>query len=122
MIRQDNAGKNKKLILLAHSKEWKHDIIFENTARKTPQQNSLAELAFTVLSAKARAMLSVAQVPQDKPYKLWGETIMTVTALDNLIPNTLNGVTKTRYENAGRIIPEFLKYSEHLAKLELSRT
>ena len=92
MIRQDNAGKNKKLILLAHSKEWKHDTIFKNTARKTPQQNSLAELAFTVLLAKARAMLSVAQVPQDEPYKLWGETIMTVTALDNLMPNTLNGV------------------------------
>ena len=60
MIRQDNAGKNKKLILLAHLKEWKHDTIFENTVRKTLQQNSLAELAFTVLSAKARAMLSAA--------------------------------------------------------------
>ena len=103
-------GKNKKLISLAHSKEWKHDTIFENTARKTSQQNSLAELAFTVLSAKARAMLSAAQVPHDERYKLWGETIMTVTALDNLIPVTLNGVTKTRYEHAGRIIPEFVRF------------
>ena len=67
-------------------------------------------------------MLSAAQVPWDDRYKLWGENIMTVTALDNITPVTLNGVTKTRYEHAGRMItiPEFVKY--HLAKLELSRT
>ncbi len=88
IVRQDNAGENKKLIKLAHSKDWKHETTFENTARKTPQQNSLAELAFTVLSVKARAMLSAAQVPRDVRCKFWGETIMTVTALDNLIPVT----------------------------------
>jgi hypothetical protein len=41
-----------------------------------------------VLVAKARAMLSAAQVPKDERYKLWGETVMTATALDNLIPVT----------------------------------
>ena len=35
---------------------------------------------------------------------------MTVTALDNLIPVTLNGETKTRYEHAGRVNPKFVKY------------
>ncbi len=60
IIRQDNAGENKKLVTLAHSKDWKHETIFENTACKTPQQNSYAELAFTVLAAKARAMLNAA--------------------------------------------------------------
>ena len=38
IIRQDNAGENKKLITLAHSQEWKLATTFENTARKTPQQ------------------------------------------------------------------------------------
>jgi hypothetical protein len=75
IIRQDNACENKKLMTLAHSKDWKHETIFENTACKTPQQNSYAELAFTVLEAKARAMLSAAQVPKDEHHKLWGETV-----------------------------------------------
>jgi hypothetical protein len=35
---------------------------------------------------------------------------MTATALDNLIPVTWKGETKTRYEHAGRIIPTFVKY------------
>ena len=38
IIRQDNARENKKLVALAHLKEWKHDTIFENTVRKTPRQ------------------------------------------------------------------------------------
>jgi hypothetical protein len=63
IIRQDNEGENKKLMTLAHSKDWEHETIFKNMARKTPQKNSYAELAFTVLAAKARAMLSAAQVP-----------------------------------------------------------
>ena len=46
IIKQDNAGKNKKLVTLAHSQEWKLETIFENNACKTPQQNSYAELAF----------------------------------------------------------------------------
>ncbi len=32
IIRQDNAGKNKKLVTLAQSKDWKLEAIFENTA------------------------------------------------------------------------------------------
>ncbi len=59
IICQDNAGENKKLIALAHSKEWKLNTAFENTAQKPPQQNSKAETGFTVIAAKARAMLSV---------------------------------------------------------------
>ena len=39
IIRQDNAGENKKLVTLAHSQEWKLATIFENTARKAPQQS-----------------------------------------------------------------------------------
>jgi hypothetical protein len=50
IIWQDNAGKNKQLITLAHSKDWKHGTTFENTARKTPQKKSYAELVVVVIA------------------------------------------------------------------------
>ena len=96
IIRQDNAGENKKLVTLAHSKEWKLETNFENTARRTPRQNSYAELAFTVIAAKTRAVMNAAQIPKSKRFKMWSEAATTVTALDNLIPVTFNGETKTR--------------------------
>jgi hypothetical protein len=40
-------------------KDWKLKTIFENTACKT-QQNSYAELAFTVIAAKTQAMMNAA--------------------------------------------------------------
>jgi len=47
IIRQDNAGENKKLVTLAHSQEWKLETIFENTTRKNlskiPMRNSLSQ-------------------------------------------------------------------------------
>ena len=88
IIRQDNAGENKQLVTLAHSQEWKLETIFENTARKTPQQNSYAKLVFTVTALKMRAVMNAAQVPKSKHFKLWNEAVTTVTALDNLIPVT----------------------------------
>ncbi len=116
IIRQDNAGKSKKLVILAHSKGWKHETIFENTARKTPQLNSSAELACTILAAKARAMLSIAQVLKDEWYKLWGGTVVTASALDNLVSVTWKGETKTRYEYAGHNIPKFVKHLRSFGK------
>jgi hypothetical protein len=85
IIRQDNAGENKRLITLAHLKEWKLDTSFKNTACKTPQQNSKAETGFTVIAVKARAMLSAAQVPRVEHHNMWGEVAATATALDNLL-------------------------------------
>jgi hypothetical protein len=95
IIQQDNAGKNRKPITLAHSKDWKHETVFENTACKTAQQDSYAVMAFVVTVAKARAMMNVAQIPKDERFKLWSETVKTVTALDNLIPVMWKGETKT---------------------------
>jgi len=108
IIRQDNAGKNKKLVTLAHSQEWKLATIFENTARKTLQQNSYAELPFAVIALKTRAVMNAVQIPKSERFKLWNEAAMPVTALDNLIPVTWNGITKTRYEHAGFEVPKFI--------------
>ncbi len=46
---------------------------------------SFAELVFTVIAAKARVVMNAAQILEDKHFKLWGETVKTVTALSNLI-------------------------------------
>ena len=108
IIRQDNAGMNKKLVTLAHSQEWKLATTFENT-RKTLQQNSLAENAFTAIASKTRALMNAAQIPKSERFKLWSEAATTVTALDNLILVTWNGITKTQYEHAGFGIPKFVK-------------
>jgi hypothetical protein len=90
IIQQDNVSKNKKLVMLAHSQDWKQATIFENTARKTPQQNFYAVLAFTVIAAKTRAVMNAAQVPKSEQFKMWSEAAMTFTALDNLILVTWN--------------------------------
>ena len=74
IIRQDNAGENKKLVTLAQSKDWKLEASFENTARNTPQQNSYAELAFMVIVAKTRAIMNAAQLPKSEQFKLWTST------------------------------------------------
>ncbi len=123
IIRQDNAGENKKLIMLAHSKEWKWKLEtpFENTARKTPQQNSLAENAFTRIASKTRAVMNAAQIPKSERFKLWGEAATTVT-LDNRIPVTWNGITKTRYEHVGYEIPKLVKYLRTFGEADIRRS
>ncbi len=68
------------------------------------------ELAFTVIAAKTRVVMNVAQIPKSEQFKMWSEAAMTVTALDNLIPVTWKGETKTHYEHAGFEIPKFIKY------------
>ena len=70
VLRQDNAGENVKLIKTAKGKDWKLTFDVENTARKTPQQNSHAETSFTIIAAQARCMLIAGQVPSEERFKL----------------------------------------------------
>jgi hypothetical protein len=64
------------LVTLARSQDWKLAIIFENTARKSPQQNSYAELAFKVIEAKTRAVMNAAQIPKSEKFKMWSEAAL----------------------------------------------
>jgi hypothetical protein len=98
------------LVTLVQSQDWKLETIFKNTACKTPPQNSYAELAFTVIAVKTRVVMNAAQIPKSKQFKMWSEAAMTVTVLDNIIPATWKGETKTQYEHAGFKIPKFVKY------------
>ena len=47
-----------------------------------------------------KSEMNAAQIPKSDHFKMWSEATMTVTALDNLIPVTWKGETKTRYEHA----------------------
>jgi hypothetical protein len=105
IVRQNNAKENVAMIKMAKGKDWKLTFMVELTARKTPQQNLKADMAFTVIAAQARSMIIAAQVPDLERFKLWPEVVMTVTFLNNLVPVIQNGETKTRWEHASHKLP-----------------
>jgi hypothetical protein len=96
ILRQDNAKENLVLIKMAKSQAWKLTFKEELTARKMPQLNSKAEMAFTIIVAQARSMMNAAQLSDKDRFKLWAEVVKTATFLNNLVPVTVNGITKTR--------------------------
>ena len=110
IIRCDNAGENKKLKDRLQSKDWKLDIDFEFTARNTPQQNHLAEIGFTILFNRARAMMHRANIPLDMRYKVVREAIKTASLLDGLAVIELDGKTMTRFEHWSGKIPKFANH------------
>jgi hypothetical protein len=110
IMRQDNAGENKKLENRIHSANWKSPVKIEYTAANTPQQNALVEVKFTYLAAKARAAMHAAEVPRNRRLDFFAEVIMTMTKLDWLNLITINKVKKTRIEHYGLPLPNFTKY------------
>ena len=101
-IRLDNAGENIKLQKVSDSADYKMNLQFEFTARNTPQQNHLAELGFTVLINRGRAMMHRANIPKEIRYKVFPKVFETATLLDSLVMSTLDGETKTRAEHFGK--------------------
>jgi hypothetical protein len=93
---QDNVKENVALIKIAKGKDWMLTFEIKIMARKTPQQNSKAKTAFTVIATQARSMLIAVQVPGLQQFKLWPEVVMTATFLNNLVPVILNGESKSR--------------------------
>jgi hypothetical protein len=81
IIRQDNAGKNKKLEKRLHSVDWKLPVKMEYTAVNTPQQNTLVEVKFTYQVSKAKAAMHAAEVPSNSRLEFFPEVIMTMTKL-----------------------------------------
>ena len=108
--RQDNAGENKILMQNMQGENWQFGCQFEFTAKETPQQNALAELGFTVIAARSRALMNHACVPRDMRYKLWPECAVTATKLDWLSIVELNGVKKTRVEHYQNLMPNFVQH------------
>ena len=63
-VRLDNSGENKALETIANGPQFALGIHFEYTARRTPQQNSLAERGFTTILFRAKAIMHTAHLSQ----------------------------------------------------------
>jgi hypothetical protein len=96
-LRMDNAGENKLWQSRCDSPDWKFRIQPEYTASYTPQQNHLAELGFTIILNRGRAMMAHANVPLEVRYKIWRHAFKTATLLDGLTVITVGGKTATRF-------------------------
>ena len=56
-LRMDNAGENYLLAQEINKQKWQLDIEVEYTARDTPQQNSLVEVAFNTIACRAKSLM-----------------------------------------------------------------
>ena len=83
IIRCDSAGENKVLERESDKKEL--GIIFEYTARGTPQQNGVVERAFVTVMGRARAMMNHTGFTMARRQQLWCEAAQTATMLDTIL-------------------------------------
>jgi hypothetical protein len=111
-IRLDNAGENKLLQQRMQSADWQglSDIDFEFTARNTPQQNHLAELALAHIANSGRALMARAHIPLKERYRLFKKAFSVATKLDGFTVITLDGKEATRYEHFREANPAFAKH------------
>jgi len=109
-IQLDNAGENKLLKTRSESSDWKLGIQFEFTARDTPQQNHLAELAFATVANRGHALMHAANVPMEIHYQVWTEAFKTATLLDGLRAITIDNKVATRYEQWCGQCPAFVNH------------
>ena len=66
-------------------------------------------MAFTVIAAQARSMMNAVQLSDTDRFKLWAEVVKTAMFLSNLVPVTVYGITKTRWEHSGHSLPSWTK-------------
>ena len=109
-IRLDNAGENKKLQERAESADWKLGIVWEYTARDTPQQNSLAEVGFALIASQGRAMMAAAHVPLEIRKKVYRDAFKTATLLDALAAVEIDDIVKPRVEHWCGKLPAYAKH------------
>ena len=98
-IWMDNSGENKKFVEYAENSDWKLNLVWEFTARDTPQQNGLVEVEFAIIIGRTRAMYNVSNMPLNVRTWLANEVLMHSTALGNLQVD--KGQTKSRNELIG---------------------
>jgi hypothetical protein len=110
IMRQDNAGENKKPEQRLQSADWKLQVKLEYTAADTPQQNALVKVKVTYLAAKARAAMHAAGVPRERRLDFFPEVIMAMTKLGWLKLITINDIKKIRIEHYGQPLLRFTQY------------
>ena len=118
-IRLDNSGENRSL-----QKECeRHNlgIIFEFTAPRTPQQNSVVERKIPTLMGRSRAMMIQAGFSQQDERKFWCEVISTATKLNNIMARKER--TKpphTLFYNEGARYVKYLRSFGEMAVIAIS--
>jgi hypothetical protein len=80
------------------------------TARNMPQQNHLAELAFSHIANLGQALMNHANVPLIWRYKLFAKAFKTATLLNGLHVIELDGIQATRYEHWCGSNPKFANH------------
>ena len=115
-LRMDNTGENIALEKRLKSESWKNPVEVEYTARDTPQQNSVAEVAFYAVANKARAAMHHANLPMEMRFRLFGEIFTTITLLDGLTIIEVDGLKQSRYKHIFKKKPKFVKYLRTIGK------
>ena len=98
IIRGDDASENKKLQRICkESKDMTlKQIIFEYTARGTPQYNGKVERWIATIVRMVRATLNSSKIPAELRRKLWGECVKYCTDI-------VNSVISRSYSKPGHI-------------------
>ena len=108
-VRLDNSGENKALETLANGSQFALGIHFEFTARRTPQQNSLAERGFTTILFRAKAIMHAAHLSHYWKYFLRNEVFMYASMMHGLEMVERNKIIKSRYEHHSDALPAWAK-------------
>jgi hypothetical protein len=98
-VQLDNAKENMKLAHEANGRAWKLNLEFEFTSARTPQRNHLAEIGFSTIWARTRAILDATMVPEEMKYLLYRKEVSHLTLLDQMCVREINSITATRYQH-----------------------
>ena len=109
-IRMNNDGEKIALEKRVKSESWKNPVEIEYTARDTPQQNSLAEVAFYALANKAQVSMHHVNLPMEMQFRLLGENFTTIAMLDGLTIMDVDGLKQSWYKYVFKKKPKFVKY------------
>jgi hypothetical protein len=100
-------GENYKTKTCSKLVNWKVDIDYKFTAGAIPQQNHPAEIGFTVLAMRGRAIMSAENRGNRERYKIFREPFTTANLLDGLMVLDIDGKVTTRYKNFHGTNPAF---------------
>ena len=90
--------------------EWKLVMKWEFASRNTPQQNSIAEVAFWTIKHHGMVMMTATNIPKNIQFMVHKEAFTTACRLNWLMPISIDGVTKTQYEHWMIELHDFSKH------------
>jgi hypothetical protein len=110
ILRMDNVVENKLLQQRCESKDWQFAMKYEYTGRYTPQCNHMAELGFSTLGNKGRALMVRVNIPMNKIYLLFREAFKTATDFDSLVVTEIGTKKASMHEHFYGTNPKWMKF------------